>query len=125
MMRDEGYWEAVVGRVVRKKDKSPVKDAKVKAFDKDVMLDDSLGETITKGDGSFRIDFSQRSYAGPMSLAEGRPDIYLEITDPEGSTTKTPVHYEMEGEMESSDDPVKKGPDGEIEVLSMGDVEID
>ncbi len=125
MMRDQGYWEAVVGKVVRKENKKPVKGARVEAFDKDLLKDDNLGDDTTDKKGRFRIEFDQRSYGGAMPLFEGRPDIYLKITDPEGNTTKTPVHYEMDGKMEPSKDPEKKGPDGEIEVLSMGVVEID
>jgi hypothetical protein len=123
MLKDHGYWEAIVGRVVREESKKPVAGARVRAFDKDVLKDDALGESETDEKGRFRIDFPQRKYQGAMALTEGRPDVYLKI-DVEDHTTKTPVHYEMEGEMEKSDDPEKKGPDGEIEVLDMGDIEV-
>lgn len=122
MMRDHGYWEAVVGRVIDGKTKRPVVDAQVRAFDKDVLKDDALGEAFTDRKGKFRIDFAQRDYQGAMALAEGRPDIYLKIDGPKGRSMDTPVHYEMEGKMEPSNDPEKKGPDGEIEVLDMGDI---
>lgn len=122
MMRDEGYWEAVIGRVVGKDSGEPLAKVKVRAFDKDAIKDDFLGETETDDQGKFRIEFSQRAYQGALALAEGRPDIYLKLTHPDGRTAKTAVIYEAEGLIEDEDDPVKGGPDGEIEVIDMGDV---
>jgi hypothetical protein len=124
MMKDHGYWEAVVGRVIDLETKKPVAGARVRAFDKDVVKDDALGEAECGPDGRFRIDFPQRSYQGAMALTEGRPDVYLKIEGPEQRSVETPVQYEMEGEMEPTKDPQKKGPDGEMEILDMGDIEL-
>ncbi len=120
MLRDAGYWEAVIGQVLDQETRKPVPGVRVRVYDKDVVLDDHLGEALTDERGRFRVDFPQRAYQGAMSLAEGRPDIYVRLEAPDGRKATTKVHYEMEGKMEKSDDPEKKGPDGEIEVMDLG-----
>jgi len=122
MLRDVGYWEAVTGRVVDDATGKPVAAVTVRAYDKDVVKDDHLGETETDANGRFRIDFPQRAYQGALALAEGRPDIYLKLYHADGRMKTTGVHYDMEGDMEATSDPEKTGPEGEIEVMDMGEI---
>lgn len=121
---EKEYWEAVTGRVIDKESGKPLRGVTVRAYDKDVMVDDHLGEAVTDGKGRFRIEFAQSKYMAVVSMTEGRPDIYLKLEHPDGRSAKTPVHYDMEGKMEPSKHPVKGGPDGEIEVMKLGDVEL-
>ena len=120
MLRDVGYWEAVTGRVVDEATRQPLNGVTVPVYDKDVLADDFLGEAVTDEKGRFRVDFPQRAYQGALALTEGRPDIYVELIHPDGRKATSKVHYEMEGEMEPTSDPKKKGPDGEIEVMDLG-----
>ena len=95
----------------------------VHVYDKDVMVDDHLGEATTGDNGKFRVEFTQADYTPPFSPGEGRPDIYLKLTHPDGRTLKTQVQQDMRGNFERTDDPEKGGLDGEIEVMNLGDVE--
>lgn len=122
MRGSEKYWEAVVGRVVHSESGEPVKGVTVRAYDKDLVKDDFLGEMVTGADGTFRIEFPQSAYDTAVSVAEGRPDIYLRLSHPDLGSAKTPVRFEMTGELEKTDDPVKGGLDGELEVMDLGDV---
>ncbi len=123
MLRDVGYWDAVIGQVVDAETGKPLAGMVVLAYDKDVIKDDYLGKTTTDKDGRFRIEFPQRAFQGAMALTEGAPDIYLKVTHPDGRHMKTKVRYDMEGDMEPTSDQEKGGPDGEIEILDMGRVE--
>ena len=122
MRGQEQYWEAVKGRIVDESQK-PMAGVKVHVYDKDMVVDDYLGEATTGDDGKFRVEFTQADYTPPFSPGEGRPDIYLRLTHPDGRTHRTQVHQDLEGEFEKTDDPEKGGLDGEMEVMDLGDVE--
>lgn len=124
MLRDVGYWEAVKGRVVDAKTKKPLPDVTVQAYDRDMVIDDFLGEAKTDEKGLFRIEYDQSRYQAVIAVTEGRPDVYLKLSHPDGRKARTEVKYDLEGEMEPTDDPVKGGPDGEMEVCDLGDVEL-
>ena len=122
MRGQDQYWEAVKGRIVDPRGR-PMEGITVNVYDKDVMVDDHLGEAVTGDNGKFRVEFTQADYTPPFSPGEGRPDIYLKLTHPDGRMHKTQVKLDMTGNLVKTDDPVKGGLDGEIEVMSFGDVE--
>ena len=53
----------------------------VRAFDKDIALDDSLGSATTDEDGQFEILFGEAEF---QDLFETRPDLYLRVFDASG-----------------------------------------
>lgn len=122
MRGQDQYWEAVKGRIVNPRGR-PMGGVTVQVYDKDVMVDDHLGEAVTEDNGKFRVEFTQADYTPPFSPGEGRPDIYLKLTHPDGRVHKTQVKADLTGNLVKTDDPVKGGLDGEIEVMSFGDVE--
>ena len=122
MRGNDQYWEAVKGRIVGPDGKA-LEGITVHVYDKDVMVDDYLGEAVTKANGKFRVEFTQADYTPPFSPGEGRPDIYLKLTNADGRVHKTEVHADLSGNFEKTDDPEKGGLDGEIEVMNLGDVE--
>jgi hypothetical protein len=56
-------------------------DLLVRAFDKDLLFDDYLGEARSDAEGRFEIRFTDEFFA---DLGEKHPDIYLKIFDPSG-----------------------------------------
>lgn len=69
--------EFVIAGVVREKEsKLPVPGLLVRAFDKDLLYTDVLGNAITASDGAFSIGYEGRDF---RELFEKRPDIYLNI----------------------------------------------
>lgn len=122
MRGQDKYWEAVTGRIVDPRGRA-IEGVTVHVYDKDIMVDDYLGEAITGDNGKFRVEFTQADYTPVFSPGEGRPDIYLKMTHPDGHTHKTQVSQDMTGNLVKTDDPVKGGLDGEVEVMTFGDVE--
>jgi hypothetical protein len=55
----------------------------VKAWDKDVLKDDHLGDAITDEDGHFEIRFTDLAF---RDVVEQRPDVYLKVYAPDGTT---------------------------------------
>ena len=64
----------------------PVSGLLVRAFDKDVIRDDHLGDTTTDAEGRFTILFNDAAF---KDVFEERPDIYLCIF---ASGRSEPVH---------------------------------
>ncbi|MFH2006952.1 MAG: hypothetical protein ABI333_10245 [bacterium] len=122
MRGNEGYWEAVTGRIVNPRGRA-LEGITVNVYDKDVMVDDHLGKAVTGANGKFRVEFTQADYTPLFSPGEGRPDIYLKLTGTDGRVHKTKVQYDLSGHMVKTDDEEKGGLDGEIEVMNLGDVE--
>jgi len=54
----------------------------VRAFDRDLILDDKVGFATTDPDGRFEITFGPEAFRDAF---ESRPDLYLRIYDPSGS----------------------------------------
>jgi len=71
----------VYGTVVEKESGRPVEGLVVRAFDKDLICDDHLGDTTTDAAGAFQIDYSEVQF---RDLNETLPDLYLRIFDPSG-----------------------------------------
>jgi hypothetical protein len=122
MRGQDQYWEAVTGRILNPRGQ-PLAGVTVTVYDEDVMVDDHLGEAVTGDNGKFRVEFTQADYTPPFSPGEGRPDIHLKLTHPDGRVHKTAAVPDMTGNLVKTEDPVKGGLDGEIEVMSFGDVE--
>jgi hypothetical protein len=55
----------------------------VRAYDKDVVFDDYLGDAITDDAGYFEIRFTNLVF---QDVVEQRPDIYLKVFAPDGTT---------------------------------------
>jgi hypothetical protein len=55
----------------------------VKAYDRDLLFDDLLGTAVTAPDGSFEIISSAEDF---RELFERRPDLYLRVFAPDGTT---------------------------------------
>jgi hypothetical protein len=109
------YTEIVTGRIVERSGGKPVAGAVVEVYDKDLLLDDFLGNVTTDDEGRFRVDFTWADYKD--TVFDGRPDIYLKVLNPgTGKKTKSKVFYDLSGVL--SDD------DSE-EVMDLGDIPVD
>lgn len=64
----------------------PLSGLYVRAFDKDVLRDDFLGDAVTDATGRFEIRFDDSRF---KDLLESKPDIYLCVFVPDAGT---PVH---------------------------------
>jgi hypothetical protein len=60
----------------------PLAELVVRAFDKDLLLDDSLGYTNTDADGRFEIRFESDRF---RDFREERPDLFLRLFDKNGA----------------------------------------
>jgi hypothetical protein len=60
----------------------PLAELVVRAFDKDLLLDDSLGYTNTDAVGRFEIRFESDRF---RDLREERPDLFLRVFDKNGT----------------------------------------
>ena len=60
----------------------PLAELVVRAFDKDLLLDDSLGYTNTDADGRFEIRFESDRF---RDFREERPDLFLRLFDKNGT----------------------------------------
>jgi hypothetical protein len=71
----------VFGTVEEEETGRPLPDLVVRAFDRDLLLDDKVGFTSTDDDGRFEIRFGPEDF---RDLWEARPDLYLRIYDRAG-----------------------------------------
>lgn len=72
----------VIGTVVEQESGKPLEGLRVRAYDKDWVFDDDLGETTTDADGRFEISYTEVQY---RDLEETQPDVYLRVYDAGGS----------------------------------------
>lgn len=72
---------SVLGIVVEAESGRPVPGLRVRAFDKDLLRDDDLGEAITDAEGSFEIRFTEAHF---RDFTETAPDLYIRIYDSRG-----------------------------------------
>jgi hypothetical protein len=68
----------ISGQVFEAETRIAVAGCRVRAFDKDVLLDDALGTALADDDGQFTIVTSSARF---VDFLEKRPDIYLQILD--------------------------------------------
>ena len=71
----------ILGTVVEEESGKPLEGLLVRAYDKDLIVDDHLGDTRTDAAGSFEISYSEAQY---RDLNETLPDLYLRIFDASG-----------------------------------------
>jgi hypothetical protein len=71
----------VHGCVVEAETGRPLTGMLVRVYDKDVVLDDFLGESRSGVDGRFEVGFSEAQF---RDVFERRPDLYLRVYDPSG-----------------------------------------
>ncbi len=72
----------VAGVVEEEETGRPLPHLIVRAFDRDLVVDDKLGYATTDDDGRFEIRFGVDHF---RDLWETRPDLYLRIYDKSGS----------------------------------------
>jgi hypothetical protein len=73
----------VVGSVREAGSDRPLRDLLVRAYDKDVVFDDHLGDARTDAEGRFEIHFTALAFKDAF---EQRPDVYIRIFDSTGAT---------------------------------------
>ncbi len=71
----------VHGSVVEDESGRPLAAMLVRVYDKDLALDDFLGEARTDDAGRFEVTFTDDHF---KDLIESRPDLYLQVVDPRG-----------------------------------------
>jgi carotenoid cleavage dioxygenase len=70
-----------IGTVVEEETNRPLAGLLVRAYDKDMLKDDHLGDTHTDADGRFEISYTDVQF---RDLHETLPDVYLRIYDASG-----------------------------------------
>jgi hypothetical protein len=71
----------VIGTVVEEESGKPLQGLRVRAYDKDLIFDDKLGDTLTDALGKFEISYSEAHF---RDLEETEPDVYIRIYDASG-----------------------------------------
>lgn len=71
----------VIGQVVEQESGKPLAGLRVRAYDKDWVFDDDLGETRTDAAGRFEISYTDVQF---RDLEETQPDLYLRVYDADG-----------------------------------------
>lgn len=71
----------VIGTVVEEESGKPLAGLRVRAYDKDWVFDDDLGETRTDAAGRFEISYTDVQF---RDLEETQPDLYLRVYDADG-----------------------------------------
>lgn len=85
----------IISGVVREKESGiPVPGLLVRAFDKDLIFHDLLGNAVTASDGTFSIGYNEKDF---REIFEKRPDIFLHIygretADDPGRTGDVPIY---------------------------------
>jgi hypothetical protein len=69
------------GTVVEAESGRPLEGLLVRAYDKDLLVDDHLGDTHTDATGRFEISYTEAQY---RDLEETLPDLYVRVFDPSG-----------------------------------------
>jgi carotenoid cleavage dioxygenase len=71
----------VLGTVVEEESNQPLEGLLVRAYDKDLIKDDHLGDAHTDAAGHFEITYTDVQF---RDLNETLPDLYLRIFDASG-----------------------------------------
>jgi hypothetical protein len=72
----------ISGTVEEEETGRPLGGLIVRAFDRDLVIDDKVGFATTDDDGRFEIDYRTEDF---RDLGESRPDLYLRVYDAEGT----------------------------------------
>ena len=72
---------SVAGTIVEQESGKPLQGLRVRAFDKDLIFDDKLGDTLTDAQGKFEIRFTEAQY---RDFGETSPDLYIRVYDATG-----------------------------------------
>jgi carotenoid cleavage dioxygenase len=72
---------SVAGTVVEQETGKPIQGLRVRAYDKDLIFDDKLGDTLTDAEGKFEIRFTEAQF---RDFGETSPDLYIRIYDRTG-----------------------------------------
>ncbi len=80
---------AITGRVIHRLSGTPIADARVSAFDADLMLDDALGMAVTDSEGRFQIEFRSIAFRGSrlreIEWEHAGPDLFFHVAARDGS----------------------------------------
>ena len=68
----------VLGRVQGERTRAPKPGLRVKAFDRDLVFDDDLGDAVTNERGEFFLEFTEKAF---REVFERRPDLYVRVFD--------------------------------------------
>ena len=79
----------VRGTIVENETGTPLAGLYVRAYDKDIVIDDQLGDAVTDASGAFEIVFTEVQF---MDAFETRPDIYVRVFDPSGRRELLSTH---------------------------------
>jgi len=71
----------VIGTVVEAESGKPLQGLRVRAYDKDLIFDDKLGEKLTDAAGKFEISYTEAHFRDAL---ETEPDLYIRIYDGSG-----------------------------------------
>ena len=69
---------------------------RVSVFDKDLLFDDRLGETVTDSDGEFHVLYHQNDF---KDLIERQPDLYIKVMNKTGRvlfTTEKAIRWQSD-----------------------------
>jgi hypothetical protein len=89
----------VPGTVVEKESGRPLAGLQVRAFDRDVPIDDKLGVAVTDSAGAFRIDYGNVNFSYGL---ETTPEFYVKVFGANGKkllfTSKKSIRKEPQVE---------------------------
>jgi hypothetical protein len=71
----------VIGTVVEAESGKPLPGLRVRAFDKDLVFDDRVGEQLTGAAGEFAIAYTEAHF---RDVNETLPDVYIRVYDRSG-----------------------------------------
>lgn len=109
----QDYTEILIGTVVGRESGKPIAGAVIEVYDKDMLSSQHLGTTHANAEGHFRLSFLWSDFKS--SVFEGRPDIFLKVTDPaNGKAMRSDVFNEVRGELDDDD----------VETMDLGEVAV-
>jgi hypothetical protein len=73
----------VAGTVVEEESGKPLQGLRVRAYDKDLIFSDHLGDAVTDAQGKFDIRFTEAQF---RDFGETTPDLFIRVYDTSGKT---------------------------------------